>query len=179
MRKLWLTLACLAVVQAAETPSTDIVITSGAGGEFDLGTGLVHYRKDVRVVDPTGFVLTCEDLLANLPSDQSRMQSIVATTNVVIEITRPPSKPGEAPFKVKATSDKAVYTATNDLITLEGNARVEFPQGILASDEPILYERTTGSVRSTGRWKTTLKPGALKQPGLLSPKPTNPPATSK
>jgi lipopolysaccharide export system protein LptA len=175
---LWLTLACLSVAHA-DPISTNIVITSDGGGEFDLGTGLVHYRSAVRVVDPTGFVLTCEDLLANLPSDQGRLQSIVATTNVVIEITRPASKPGEAPSQIKATSDRAVYTATNDLITLDGNARVEFPQGILASDEPILYDRTSGNVRSTGRWKTTLKPGALKQPGLLSPKSTNAPADSK
>ena len=107
----------------------------------------VVYRGNVRVDDPQ-MKLTCEQLVADLPQSGGRISHIVAETNVVIDFT------DEKGQTMHATSDKAVYFynvqdgATNETVTLTGNAKVENAQGWLTG-EPIVWDRAGNHLTAT------------------------------
>jgi lipopolysaccharide transport protein LptA len=106
--------------------------------DFDMNARTAIYRGNVHVSDPD-MKLTCVQLVANLPQS-GRMNHIVAETNVMIDYT---DAKGQT---MHATSDKAVYNyavengATNETVTLTGNAKVENAQGWLTG-EPIYWDR--------------------------------------
>lgn len=114
--------------------------------DFDLNSRTAIYRGDVVVSDP-GMKLTCAQLVANLPQS-GRINQIIAETNVVIDFTDPKGQ------KLHATSEKAIYHfsvkngATNETVTLTGNAKVENSQGWLTGD-PIVWNRADGHLTAT------------------------------
>lgn len=141
-------------------------------GEMDLRLGAYHYVGNVRVQVPGFLNLSCGDLLAQPRKDTNGLESLIATTNVVIEIVRPGRKAGDAPLVIKAYGEKAVYTATNELVTLTGGQpRVVAPQGVMRGNE-IIYDLKTGRARAIGHQVTELNPELLKNSGLFR-RPTN------
>ncbi|HZF02625.1 MAG TPA: LptA/OstA family protein [Methylomirabilota bacterium] len=114
--------------------------------DFDMNARTAIYRGNVRVSDPD-MKLTCVRLVADLPQS-GRMNHIVAETNVVIDYT---DAKGQT---THATGDKAVYNyavengATNETVTLTGNAKVENAQGCLTG-EPITWNRAADHLTAT------------------------------
>jgi len=112
--------------------------------DLNLNARQAVYTGDVRVDDPQ-MKLRCARLTVNLPADGGRVDRIVAETNVVIDTTNADGQ------TMHATSDKAVYIyevqngATNETVTLTGNARVENAQGWLTG-EPIVWNRANNSL---------------------------------
>ncbi len=142
--------------------------------EMDLKGGAYHYVGNVRVNVPGLLKLTCGDLLAQPQKENNRLESLVATTNVVIEIVRL-GRPGAAPVVIRAYGDKAVYTATNEVVTLSGgDTRVVAPQGTMRGTE-VIYDVATGRVRATGHQVTELNPEMFRTSGLFR-RTTNAPA---
>jgi len=135
--------------------------------EMDLKAGAYHYVGNVRVDVPGLLKLTCGDLLAQPQKDTNRLDSLIATTNVVIEIVRPGRRPGDAPVVIRAYGERAVYTATNELVTLSGgDTRVVAPQGTMRGTN-VIYDVATGRVRSTGHQITELNPELFRNSGLF------------
>ena len=130
-----------APAQPAPRPSTQIDSDSA---EFDVANHKAVYHGNVRVNDPQ-MKLRSELLTVDLPTAGGRVNHIIAETNVVIDAT------DEKGQKTHATSDKAVYDyqvqngATNETITLTGNAMVENTQGWLYG-EPIIWNRANDSL---------------------------------
>ena len=130
----------------APRPPTRI---ESASVDFDMTGRRAVYRGDVRVDDPQ-MKLTCEQLTVNLPQDAGHPDRVVAETNVVMDFK---DAKGQT---MHATSDKAVYFyavqngATNETITLTGNAKVENSQGWLTG-EPIVWNRANNSLSATNQ----------------------------
>ena len=118
---------------AAETvmPSTNATTTetriSSKTVDFDLKSRQAVYRGDVVVDDPRVNV-TCDVLTVRLPTNGTRIDSIIAESNVVMFIL-------ENGATNRATADKAVYTyavnagVTNEVLELTGSPMIESPQG--------------------------------------------------
>ncbi|HEY1718665.1 MAG TPA: LptA/OstA family protein [Verrucomicrobiae bacterium] len=126
---------------SAPRPATRI---QSASVDFDMTGRRAVYHGNVRVDDPQ-MKLTCAQLVVDLPPDAGHPNHIVAETNVVIDFT---DAKGQT---MHATSDKAVYVyevqngATNETVTLTGNAKVENAQGWLTG-EPIIWNRANNSL---------------------------------
>jgi lipopolysaccharide transport protein LptA len=140
-----------------------VIPITADGWEFDLRDGVFHYWGNVHVDAPGLMELTCEDLVAVMPEEGGRMDQLVATTNVVILVIRPPNRPGDEPVQIRATGQRAVYTATNQVVTLTGEPRLESMHGV-ATGERILYNMDTGKVRVLGNVRSRLNPDALRIP---------------
>ena len=135
--------------------------------EMDLKAGAYHYVGNVRVNVPGMLKLTCGDLLAQPQKETNRLDSLIATTNVVIEIVRPGRLPSDAPVVIRAYGERAVYTATNEVVTLSGgDTRVVAPQGTMRGNI-VIYDVATGRVRSEGHQKTELNPELFRNLGLF------------
>ena len=150
MKRTFLALLLLpSALLLAEEAQPPVQIKSGTW-EFDYQTGTQHYWDDVQVVLPGLLKLSCSDLVTVQHSSTNRPDALVATTNVVIEITRPAARPGEAPLVIKVYGDRAVYTSTNELVTLTGTApRIVAPQGTTRGNV-IVYDLGTGRIRASG-----------------------------
>jgi len=115
--------------------------------DLDMTAHTATYYGNVRASDPQ-MNLACGRLVADLPESGGRISHIVAETNVVIDFTDDKGQ------KMHATSDKAVYdfqikdAATNETVTLTGNAKVENAQGWLTG-EPIFWDRAGSHLTAT------------------------------
>jgi lipopolysaccharide export system protein LptA len=159
----------LSVSVGSQTPSVpdDMIPITADASEFDLRLGGYRYSGNVVVDAPDLMRLTCEDLFAVLPEGGGRMERLVATTNVVIEVIRPPSKEGDVPVTLRAFGSRAVYTATNAVITLTGDVqsgppRLESPYGN-ASGSTIEYDTASGRIRILGDVRSRLDMTALRR----------------
>jgi len=121
-----------------------IVITSRSS-VVNLRSNVVVYFGNVRVTE-TNMSLLCEYLIAVMPQRGGRIESILAQTNVVMDMT---DEKGE---KVHGTGEKLLYTyratetETNEVIELSGNPWIETARGSTKADV-ITYDRITGMVR--------------------------------
>ncbi len=114
----------------------------------EAANGSAVYEQDVQVKDPR-MRLTCDYLYAELPRGKgeqtNRLNHIVAETNVVMDFT------GEHGERSHATAEKAVYNykkadaATNEVLELTGNPRVELTNGWMTADL-FVVDRATGSL---------------------------------
>lgn len=152
--------------------------------DFDLNTHQAVYQGNVRVDDPQ-MKLTCTHLVVYLPESGGRPNRIVAETNVVIDFADEKSQ------KMHATSDKSVYVyaiqngATNETVTLTGNAKVENAQGWLTG-EPIVWDRASNHLTATNqkmifrqnldgaKTGTNLPPGTIQNIDRLTLPPSQP-----
>jgi len=130
---------------AAERSPTEIFADSGV---FDRTNYLVTYTGNVRVEDPQ-MKLTCDVLTAKVPHAGAKLDSIVATSNVVIQAQDGQGRP------VHATSGRAVYSyqvvnsITNETIELSGDPFpvVDRGQDRLAGDV-IIWDRIKDTFRA-------------------------------
>jgi lipopolysaccharide export system protein LptA len=143
--------------------------------EFDYKTGTYHFWSNVVVRLPGFFNLNCGDLVTAQQGETNRIDTLVATNNVVVEIVRPSLKPGGEPVIIRAYCDHFVYTATNEVVTLTGtDPRIVAPQGTTRA-EKLVYELPTGRIRAFGRHATDLNLDMFKNSGFLR-RSTNKPA---
>lgn len=117
--------------------------------EFGLRSRLVTYTGNVRVEDPR-MNLTCEQLMAKVPSEGTRLEQIVAKTNVVITAS---DKEGR---QYTAKGDLAVYTyqinegTTNEVVELSGSPSISGPDGTL-SGEVIVWDRISNTMKAVNQ----------------------------
>jgi lipopolysaccharide transport protein LptA len=177
MKYFWLTLAAAPLALIAQTnlplpeltaPATNVhveaVSTSKSSrergdtqifsdsGDFDLKNRIGVYTGHVRVIDPQ-MKMTCEKLTAKTSENSSRIDSIVAETNVVIEGVDDKGRP------LHATSDEAIYTykvvgsVTNETIELVGNPVVSSAM-FSGTADTIVWDRINNSIHTTGQHMT-------------------------
>ena len=137
-------------------PRGDVEISSDGGFEYDGETGRVLYRSKVKVLDPAEdpkTIITAEWLTTVLPPPGGKVGEIVALTNVVIKILDP--KGAQI-----ARGNKAVYNATNDIVTIYGDPPVlEMPSGTLYGDRFVVFNRVTSQFQAPGRIRMVAKQG--------------------
>lgn len=113
---------------------------------FDQRAEMVHFEESVKVTNPGVLALTCEDLVAKLPKGGG-VESIVATTNVVIQFIQGKSTN-------YATGDRAVYTKTNEVFTLTGAAAGKrprlFQEGMSVEANIIVLNLANGQYKFEG-----------------------------
>jgi len=158
-------------------PRPLILIESDGPAVFDLSGRRAIYHDHVQLDSPE-MKLSCEWLAADLPQDGGRVTNIVAETNVVIDATDDKGQ------KLHAIAARAVYhygvqdEATNETVTLTGDARVENAQGWLTGDY-IIWDRAHNrlSVPSNPKMIVRENLNGLAS-GTNSPPATNPPAAA-
>lgn len=142
--------ATVAVLSHAQQPSlsfakgtnTETQINSKTV-DFDLKSRLAIYRGNVVVHDPRVDV-TCDILTVQLPTNGTRIDSIIAESNVVIFLL-------EKGVTNRATADKAVYTfavssgTTNEVLELTGSPVIESPQFVWTGTK-LVYDRVKENI---------------------------------
>lgn len=137
---------------ASNTPAPAPTVIFSHRGEFemkpDATNGIALYIGDVRVLDPK-MTLVCDWLKAEIPKSGSgatnHFNHITALTNVVIDLT---TSNGET---IRATGQRATYDnqvangATNEVIELTGNPRVELTNGWMTA-EVFTFDRSSGKL---------------------------------
>ena len=130
---------------AAKAASTETHISSKTV-DFDLKSRQAVYRGNVVVEDPR-VNLTCDVLTARLPTNGTRVDSIIAESNVVMLM---PDKGATN----RATADKAVYTysvsagVTNEVLELTGSPAIETAQGTMTGTK-ITWDRARDNISAT------------------------------
>jgi lipopolysaccharide export system protein LptA len=151
----------------APTPALDIF-----SDQFDYAekSGQGTYRGNVRV-EGTNLSLTAGFLSVLAPRTDSRLQSLIAETNIILHYE-----------KIHATGQRATYTVDTEQVLLTGQPtwRVEPQEG--RGDE-LLLDRTNGVFRATGQaWLKMPARGPSTfafLPLAASPLPTSPPTTNQ
>ena len=175
-----LAFACLAGVLKAQTnlatvTGKSIEIRSDAA-EFDLKTRLAIHRGNVRVAGE-GMQLACETLTAKLPVTGGRIESMVAETNVVIDLMDEKGQMVEKGQKIHGTGDKLVYTyattdtATNEIVQLMGNPIlkiIEGPVTNVVTGDVITLDRINNKLKVTN-YHGTLGGEANSKTNLVKP----------
>jgi len=119
--------------------------------ELGIKSRSAIYRGNVRLEDPRIY-LTCEQLTASVPETGTRVDQVVAETNVVILLI------DEEGNTNRAYADTAVYTyqvteaGTNEVVELTGDPdpHIETPKGDLYGN-PIVWDRTKNKVLATNQ----------------------------
>jgi hypothetical protein len=166
----FLRLLCAIALFAAAVRGADNIDLQATNGVLELGTGRYHLWRGVRVESPGVLLLTCEDLRAAMPpastnapaastNSPQRLETLVATTNVVIEITQV-SAAGVTNL-IRAFGDQAVYTGTNELVTVTGNARVESAFGPMTADS-FVFDLRTRRLTANGSYRGQLRANLLR-----------------
>ncbi|MCU0770446.1 MAG: LptA/OstA family protein [Verrucomicrobia bacterium] len=146
--------------------------------ELGIKTRSAVYRGHVRLEDPRLF-LTCEELTADVPEEGSRVERVVARTNVVVVLVDEQGRTN------RAYADQTVYTyrvsesGTNELVEFTGhpNPRIERQEGTLYGDV-IIWDRTRNQIRATNqRMIYRVDPATNAPPG--APADSNAPAGDK
>jgi lipopolysaccharide export system protein LptA len=163
--------AALAAVAAVAMADEARVPIHSRSVDFDYKNGITHYSGGVTVDIPNVLQLACEDLVAVQAAGTNRLESLTATTNVVLKVARPARNPGDAPVLITATGDVAVFTATNNLVTLTGpwgnTPRVETAQFKTRADV-IRYDLATGRVVGLSNHVTEINPDLFRNSGLFN-----------
>ena len=96
--------------------------------------------------------LTSQTLSVTLNQETNHVERSVASGNVAIDFVQQPAKGSTAKSgdKAHATGEWAIYTraatatATNEVLELSGNPRLERADGWITATEKIVDDRTTG-----------------------------------
>lgn len=149
--------------------------------QIDLKTRTMVYIGNVRLNDPR-LDMTCELLTARLPASGTRVDSIIAETNVVMLVL-------DKGTTNRATADKAVYIfsvkagVTNEILELTGSPAIETPQVIMTGTK-ITWDRGRDNIFAENQHmiyksQTNAAPGeistnAVSTNGAPETKPTTP-----
>jgi lipopolysaccharide transport protein LptA len=145
----------LFLIAAAPAPAAEPGKRAGATNEmviecdngFEYLAPKAIYQGNVRVTDPQ-MKLTCELMTVFFQTNSGRIDTIIAENNVAIRQQ-----------DTVATGERAVYTATNDIVTLSGNAVLDTPQGLLRG-ALIILDRKNNKLYAPGKVFMEGKPGA-------------------
>jgi lipopolysaccharide transport protein LptA len=143
--------------------ATNEVVIDARSFERDPKARQLLWSGEVRARDAL-MELECDVLTLTLNESGSDFEKVIAERAVRIVLKAE---------HTTATGDRAVYTFATETLELTGHPVVERPEGKLLGDL-IVLDRRTGHLWATnraGRVRMNLKFDALKQPGLLAPKP--------
>lgn len=123
----------------------NLLIQSENGAEWDFASGVAVFRGNVVVTNPPSMLLKCQKLTAHFGIATGTNEGIGSIENIVaeekVEIYNNTKQGAQ-----QAVGDKAVYTATNDVVTLTGNpVTVSFPGGGFTSST-IVWDRKTSRI---------------------------------
>lgn len=160
----WLTAVAAPAQSAAPAPgATNEVVIDSRSFERDPKARQLIWTGDVRARDAL-MDLQCGVLTLTFSESGQQFERVVAERDVRIVLKAE---------QTTATGDRAVYTLATETLELTGDPVVQRPEGKLTGDL-IVLDRKTGhlwATNRTGRVRMNLKFDALKQPGLLAPKP--------
>jgi len=185
-------LPALAVVLVMALGAADPVSHDEAEGtlnagmaEMSVGGGSEHHFWNGVEIRYPGMDLDCEELWAQFFPDGQKIDRMVASNKVLITITQlgtnapgiPGKSPGSGTFRIHAAL--AVYTATNDTITLTGSPEfgqpwVEGAEGTFRGDV-LIFERGSSKLRGKN-FRMIIRPDALPK-GAFDPVKTSQPAS--
>jgi hypothetical protein len=138
-----------------------IAATNFMSFETNSGVRLAIYWDGVIVIDPPAkpddpeTVLTCDRLVVRVPKAGGNIEDILATGNVII-----------VQGQNRATGERAIYRATNDVVELTGNPVLSTPEGTMhattieldranrklrAKGSPVVMEIRTDAIGSTNK----------------------------
>jgi lipopolysaccharide export system protein LptA len=165
---------CVALVTARsanESPVPEGTVNSGSF-EYDQKAGVLHYWENVELRYPGVLDLDCADLEIRLQSGGSKLDRILARTNVVITIIQAPSTNGtslliKAGATNRAYAAEAVFNGVDNTVTLAGSAatgqpRVESAEGVFKADV-IVFDRAKDKFSGKGNIRMTVRPDALQK----------------
>jgi lipopolysaccharide export system protein LptA len=149
MKSFWFILFVVAGVVAADSPTSGVPkstlkITADTA-DFDSATRLIVFSGNVTVIDPPAKAgepetrLRCGVLTVKVPEGGKNIESILAERNVVIV-------QGEN----RATGDRAIYHATNDVVELTGNPTLTTAHGELQRAAKVVFDRARGKLHAIG-----------------------------
>lgn len=123
----------------------NLLIQSEKGAEWDFANGVAVFKGNVVVTNPPGMMLKCQILTARFGIAKGTNEGIGSIDTIVaeekVEIYNETKQGAQ-----QAVGDKAVYTATNDVVTLTGNpVSVSFPGGGFTSSV-IIWDRKTSRI---------------------------------
>jgi lipopolysaccharide export system protein LptA len=149
--------------------------------EWEQKEGLVHYWGHIHLNAPGLLDLTCDDLLAYKGETGAGFNRIEASTNVVINMVQQPATSGTASPVVRpgttnvAHGFKAVFNATNNVVTLLGSPETGQPrvenQDLTAVADTLIFDRANGRFSGHGHFTNWIRATALKR----TAKPSAPP----
>lgn len=148
-------------------------------GEFDLREGFHHFWGNVQFRYPGVLDLDCEDLKIRLLPGGNQIDQLVASNRVVMLIVDRPSTNAAAPLRTVTTNRVhaalAVYTGTNDLVTLTGSPEsgqpwVERIEGSFKADQ-ITFDRANDRLGAKGNFQMIIHPSSLPKDSPLAPRP--------
>ena len=153
MKTFWtlLTLSGLSVMLIAQTnapapagaarPQTKITAVSV---DMSVKDRSAVYTGNVRVEDPL-MTLTCELLTARMFTNSTKLESIIAEKNVVVDGIDNKGQTGHATAEKLVYSFKVLNGVTNETIELTGNPRLTNSIGEFNGD-PIVWDITRGRI---------------------------------
>ncbi len=155
-----------------------------------VGMDEVVYRGHVRVRDPGRMSLDCGVMTGRMFPGASRMQTVVAEENVIIQANSPKGErigrgdlavytaereelvlTGEDGVDIRirdetgeslARGKKIVYARGPDVAVLSGDPRLSSPKGVVTGDTVVL-DHANSTLKATGHWKLKLKGESLKK----------------
>jgi len=156
-------------LSANESPVPEGTVNSESF-EYDQRAGVLHYWENVQLRYPGVLDLDCADLEILLQSGGSKLDRIVARTNVVITIVQAPST-NAASLLIKAGATnrayaaEAVFNGVDNTVTLAGSPgtgqpRVESAEGVFKADV-IVFDRAKDKFSGKGNIRMTVRPDAL------------------
>jgi lipopolysaccharide export system protein LptA len=161
----------------AQAPQQDKILLSATNCVLELEKGVYHLWDHVRVESPGTLLITCEDLRAALPQDKAqasagplttggKLQSLVASGNVVIELFQPGAN--GSTNVVRAFGKQAEYGSQEEILILTGEPRIETPSGTMIGTEALIYDLKSRTMRNRGSYRIELKADILKGSTLFN-----------
>ncbi len=107
--------------------------------------------------NPVHLTLAADSLNATFMPDTNAIQTLVADRHVILTHN-----------DEKASGERIVYTATNDIAVLTGHPKLEQPQGQMTAQDAIIYDHGQGIIRGEGSPDTQIQipANALTDAGL-------------
>ena len=178
---------------AAAAPPSDpgSIFLEADQADDQIKNGLHHFTGNVILDAPNQLHLTCDDLLATLGGDTSgtntvaatpgsastngpaRLDRIVASGSVVIQLFPNSERPGGTTNIVYAYGSNATYSRTNALLTLIGNPRLVTGEYTVTAEEALYYDVALGRLKNGGRYRMVIKSDILKNSGFGKQRRTN------
>lgn len=185
-RTISVSLAAIAFAASALT-AADMTVGEGSlraeSGEFDLGQGAYHFERNVQFRYPAMLDLDCADLTIRFFSGGQRIDWLTASNDVVMTLVQHASTNSSLPTSRKGGTNRihaavAVYTGTNDTVTLTGSPTfgqpwVEGAEGSFRADV-ITFDRGQNRINARGNFQMLINPAAIPKETLAPAKPAAP-----
>lgn len=149
--------AATVAATVTNAPGTNVTTTtvrpmtkiSSERAEVDVKTSSIIYMGNVRVEDPQ-MTMTCEMLTARAMTNGTKLESIVAQNNVVIDGKDAKGQTAHATANKLVYSYKVIGMVTNESIQLTGSPKLKDGEGRTFEGDPITWDITSGRIVAVG-----------------------------